>query len=186
MALNIHLFLLLKIFLDYFHIRLITRRFPLSINIACHFIRLDILIKSLFWCHYSSIRVFIFTYFFVWFRLIFCSKTMKKTQPIKVTIMLFLLVMQRFFLLQVDNVSHLFLLLRSVRELLFFIIQISFWKTCFFSLIYKILGTIVVLFSRTLSNHLFLIDNLFLSTYIYLFTNHLIFETPSRFHLISS
>ena len=132
LALNIHLFLLLNNFLDYFHIHLLTWRFPLSMNIIWHFIRLNILAKSLSWCNYSSITVFIFTYFFMWFRLIFCFKTMKKIQAIKVTIMLFLLVMQRIFLLQVDNISHLLLPLRSVRELLFLIIQILFWKTCFF------------------------------------------------------
>ena len=67
---------------------------------------------------HKSTEIFIFTYFLMRFKFIFCSKAMKTIQTIKITLtflMLFHVIMQIIFLLQ-DDVILLFICLELLTE----------------------------------------------------------------------
>ena len=70
-----------------------------------------------------------------------------------------------------DNVILLFLHLESLIEIFFSWVELCFEikaGSISFSLVCKISRAILGIFSQTFSNHLFVMDNLFLLSYIYL------------------
>ena len=115
----------------------------------------------------------LYFYFFMRFKFIFCSKAMKTIQTIKITLtflMLFHIIMQIIFLLQ-DDVIPLFICLELLTEF-FLTLWVMFWniswKYFFFFNVQNIKSNCQIFFPQMFSNHLFLKDNLFVFSYVYL------------------
>ena len=136
------------------------------INNKCCFIRHLLSMKLKYFSSFrrqnSATKIFIFACF-LQLKFIFSSKWMKTIQASKITIMICLLLMQIFFLLQ-DNA--VFLYLESLKQYFFFSIWALFWDVGRIYCLNKTWKAVVRLFSSVFSNHLFLINHLFLPSYI--------------------
>ena len=136
------------------------------INNKCCFIRHLLSMKLKYFSSFrrqnSATKIFIFACF-LQLKFIFSSKWMKTIQASKITIMICLLLMQIFFFIARQCCLSLFGIIKTV---FFFSIWALFWDVGRIYCLNKTWKAVVRLFSSVFSNHLFLINHLFLPSYI--------------------